>query len=195
RVLRIRGAVGTAPRAELGQVADTGRGAALGRAQLEGVGRAIVRDAVAALGEVAGARRRPADRRALRVRGAAGVAPRAELGQVANTGRGAALGRARLEGVGGAMGALAGAELGDVAGTPRGAALGRARLEGVGRAIVRDAGAELGDVTVPDGGPADGRALRVGGAAGAAARAELGHVADTGCGAALGRTRLEGVRR
>src|SRR5439155_2891942 len=171
RVLRIRGAVGTAPRAELGQVADTGRGAALGRAQLEGVGRAIVRDAVAALGEVAGARRRPADRRALRVRGAAGVAPRAELGQVANTGRGAALGRARLEGVGGAIGAQAGAELGDVAGTPRGAALGRARLEEIGRAVVGDPVTGIGRVSGRDSRAAAGRAVRIRGAAGAAAGA------------------------
>src|SRR5207247_8444419 len=78
---------------------------------------------------------------------------------------------------------------------PRRASLARARLEGVGRAVVRDAVAALGDVTVSRGAPADGRALRVGGAAGAASRAELGHIADTGRSAALGRARLEGVGR
>src|SRR5207247_3381506 len=195
RALRIRGAAGATPRAELRYVADTGRGAALGRARLEGVGRAVVRGPVAALGDVAGARRRPADGRALRVGGAAGAAPRAELGQVADTGRGAALDRARLEGVDGAIGAQAGAELGDVAGTPRSAALGRARLEGVGRTVVRGPVAALGDVTVPGRGPADRRALRVGGAVGAAPRAGLRYVADAGGGAALARTRLEGIGR
>src|SRR5439155_749612 len=190
--LRVVGAIGAAPRAELGHVADPGRGAALGRARLEGVGRTVVRGPVAALGDVAGARRGPADGRALRVGGAAGGASRAELGHIANTRRSAALGRAWLEGVGRTIAAQAGAELGDVAGTPRGAALGRARLEGVGRAIVRGPVAALGDVTVPRGKAADRRALRVGGAAGVAPRAELGHVADTGRRAALGRARLEG---
>src|SRR5439155_957833 len=135
------GAIGAQARAELGDVAGTPRSAALGRARLEGVGRTVVRGPVAPIGDVTVPRGRPAHRRALRVRGAAGAAPRAELGHVADTGRGAALGRARLE--------------------------------GVGRAVVRGPVAALGDVTVPGGGPADRRALRVGGAAGAAPRAEL----------------------
>src|SRR5439155_802389 len=164
RALRVGGAIGAAPRTGLRYVADPGRGAALGRGRLEGVGRAVVREAVAALGEVAGARRRPADGRALRVGGADDAGARAELGQVADTGRGAALRRARLEGVGGAIGAQAGAELGDVAGTLRSAALGRARLEEIDRAVVGDPVTALGDVAVSGGGPADGRALRVGGA-------------------------------
>src|SRR5207248_2167649 len=121
----------------------------------EAVGRADVRDAVAALGQVAFAGGRAADGRALRVRGAAGAASRAELGHIADAGRGPARGRARLE--------------------------------GVGRAVVRDAVAALGDVAVARGRAADGRALRVRGAAGTASRAELGHIADTGGGAALGR--------
>src|SRR5204863_360307 len=129
--------------------------------------------------EVAGARRRPADRRALRVGGAAGAASRAELGHIADTGRSAALGRARLEGVGRTIGAHAGAELGDVAGTSRSAALGRARLEGVGRTLALGAAVPICDVAGARRQPADRRALRVGGAAGAASRAELGHVADT----------------
>src|SRR5207249_3065139 len=195
RALRVGGAGGAAPRAELGHVADTGRGAALGCARLEGVGRAVVRGAVAALGDVTVPRGNAADGRALRVRGAAGAAPRAGLGQVADAGRGATLGRARLEAIGRAIGAQAGAELGDVAGTPRSAALGRARLEEIGRAVVGDPVTGLGDVTVPRGRAADGRALRIRGAAGAAPRAELGHVADAGRGSALGRARLEGVGR
>src|SRR5439155_11286350 len=116
-----------------GHVADTGGGAALGRARLEGVGRAVVRGAVAALGEVACACRRPANRRTLRVGGAAGATARAELGHVADTGGGAALGRARLEGVGRAVvrGAVAG--LGEVAVAGGGRADGRAlRIRGAG---------------------------------------------------------------
>src|SRR5207247_4825949 len=125
-------------------VAGTPRSAALGRARLEEIGRAVVGDPVTALGHVTVPRCKAADGRALRIRGAVGAAPRAELGQVADTGRGAALGRARLGGVGGAIGAQAGAELGDVAGTAGGAALGRARLDGVGGGVVAGAVAGLG---------------------------------------------------
>src|SRR5207247_9866088 len=130
--LRVGGAAGAAPRAELGHVADAGRSAALGRARLEGVGRAIGAEAGAELGDVAGTPRStalgrarleevsravvgdpvtalgdvtvtgggPADGRALRIRGAVGAAPRAELGRIADRGSGAALGRARLEDIG-----------------------------------------------------------------------------------------------
>src|SRR5439155_243992 len=195
RALRVGGAVGAAPRAELGQIADARRGSARGGARPEGVGGAVVGSPVAALADVTVSRRRAADRRALRVRGAAGAAPRAELGHVADTGRGAALGRARLEGVRRAGGAGPGTELGDVAGAGGRATLRGARLHHVGRAVVGGAVAALGSVAVAGRGPADARALRVGGAADAAACAELGHVADTGRGAALGRGRLEGVRR
>src|SRR5439155_1010776 len=146
---------------------------------------------VAALGDIAGARRRPADGRALRVGGAAGAAARAELGHVADTGRGPALDRARLEGVGRAIGAQAGAELGDVAGTPRGAALGGARLEEIGRAVVGDPVTALGDVTVPRCGSAHDGARLIRGAGRAAPRAQFGDVADTGGSPSLERTRLE----
>src|SRR5439155_12545680 len=127
--------------------------------------------------------------------GAAGTASRAELGHIADTGRGAAFGRARLEGVRRAVGAGPGTELGDVAGAGGRATLRGARLHHVGRAVVGGAVAALGGVAVAGRGPADGRALRVGGAGGGAPGAELGHVADTGRGAALGRARLEGVGR
>src|SRR5206468_894963 len=119
---------------------------------------------VAALGDVAVARARPADGRALRIVGTVDAAARAVLGHVAGARRGATLGRARLEGVlgaviaqpvaalrgvavagggaahvraldvGGAVSSAARAVLGHVAGTRRGAALGRARLESIGRA-------------------------------------------------------------
>src|SRR5207249_4149618 len=114
--LRVGGAVGAAPRAGLPYVADPGGGAALDRARLEGVGRAIVRAAVAALGEVAVPGRGPADRGALRVGGAVGAAPRAGLPYVAAPGGGAALVRARLEGVGRAIVRGPVAALGEVAG-------------------------------------------------------------------------------
>src|SRR5205823_4059101 len=110
----VGGAAGTTARAELGHIADTGRGAALGRGRLEGVGGAVVGDPVAALGDVTVPGRGPADRRALRVGGAVGAAARAELGHIADTGRGAALGRGRLEGVGGAVVGSPVAALGDV---------------------------------------------------------------------------------
>src|SRR5439155_830468 len=127
----------------------------------EAVGRTDVRDAVAALGEVAFAGGGPAHGRPLRVGGAADARPRAELGPIADARRGSARGAARLEGVGGA--------------------------------VVRGAVAALGGVTVPGGGPANGRALRVGGAVGAAPRAELDQIADARRGAARGRARLEGA--
>src|SRR5207249_4888899 len=144
------GAPGTTARAELGHIADTGGSPALGRARLEGVGRTVVRGPVAALGDVTVPGGGAAHRRALRIRGAGGAAPRAELGHVADTGGGPALGRARLE--------------------------------GVGRAVVRGPVAALGDVTVPGGRAAHRRALRIRGAVGAAPRAGLRYVADTGRG-------------
>src|SRR5439155_554852 len=146
-------------------VADTGRGAALGRARLEGVGRAV------------------------------GAGPGTELRDVADTGGGAALGRARPEGVGGAGGGAPGAELGDVADTGRGAALGRAGLAEVGRAIIAGPVTALDDVAGAGGRPADGRPLCVRGAVGATPRAEVGRVAGPGRAAAHGRAWLQGVGR
>src|SRR5205823_5393744 len=64
-----------APGAELGHVADTGRGAALGRGRLEEIGRAVVGDPVTALGDVTVTGGRPADGRALRIRGAVALRP------------------------------------------------------------------------------------------------------------------------
>src|SRR5439155_1284203 len=130
RALRVGGAVGAAPRAELGQIADARRGSARGRARPEGVGGAVVGGPVAALGDVTVPGGRAADRRALRVGGAIGAAPRAGLRYVADPGRGAALGRGRLEGVGRAVVREAVAALGEVAGARRRPADGRALLVG-----------------------------------------------------------------
>src|SRR5207237_8170429 len=76
--------------AHLRRVARAGRGATPGRGRLEDVGGAVVGDPVAAFRHVAGARRRPAHRRALRVRRTGGTGPRAGLRDVARPGRWAA---------------------------------------------------------------------------------------------------------
>src|SRR5439155_18058723 len=107
--------------ADLGQIPDAGGGSARGGARPEGVGGAVAGSPVAALGDVTVSRRRAADRRALRVRGAVGTTARAELGHVADAGRGPALSRARPEGVGGAVVGSPVAALGDVT-VPRGRA-------------------------------------------------------------------------
>src|SRR5207249_8462239 len=128
--------------------ADGASGAELDRARLEGIGRTVVGGPVTALGDITVTGDRTADGRALRVGGAGGAAPRAELGHVADTGRGAALGCARLEGVGRTVGGRAGAGLGEVAGTCCRAAVGRARMVGVGWTVVLGSVAGRGGVTV-----------------------------------------------
>src|SRR5207247_1376741 len=90
RRLRIGRTGRSAPAAELRWVTRPGRGAALRRRRLEDIRRAVVGDAVAALRNVAGARRRAAHRRALRVRRTGGTGPRAGLRDVARPGRWAA---------------------------------------------------------------------------------------------------------
>src|SRR5439155_3731048 len=130
-------------RADLGRLAGTRPGGALGGGRREGVGRTVVRGPVAGLGDVTVPRCSAADGRALRIRGAGGAAPGAELGHVADAGRGAAFGRARLEGVRRAGGAGPGTELGDVAGAGGRATLRGARLDHVGRAVVGGAVAAL----------------------------------------------------
>src|SRR5207249_1115995 len=97
RALAVRGAGRTVPRAVVRQVADPGRSAALECARLERVRRTGVRHPIATLSDVAVARRRPAHRRALSIRGAGRTVPRAVVRQVADPGRSAALECARLE--------------------------------------------------------------------------------------------------
>src|SRR5439155_930477 len=225
RAVGVAGPVRGRAGARLGDVAVPGRGAAHGGRGLEAVGGALVVHTVAKLGVVAGAGRRPADRRALGVGGAVRARAGAPLGDVAVAGRGAAHGSGGLElvfgavivytvaslvvvagtgcrsafgralGVGGAVRARAGALLGDVALAGRGAAHGGGGLEAVRRTLVLDAVAALGRVARACGGPALGRALGVGGAAGARPGAEVVHVARAGRGPAERAARREGVRR
>src|SRR5207249_3398434 len=143
---RVAWARGARAGADLRHVAVSGRRTALGAGRLEHVRGAVVGDAVAALGDVAVARGRTADCRALRVGRAGGARAGAELGGVAGPGRGTAFDRRRLEGVGGARGARAGAELGGVTRARGAAALEGGGLEGVGRAGAAPAGAEFRDV-------------------------------------------------
>src|SRR5439155_4497336 len=112
--------------------------------RLEEIRWAVVREPIAALGDVAAARRRAADRRALRVGGAVGARSVARLGKVADSGRRAAGEAGGLDLVGGTVVGHAVAALGDVARAGGGAALSRALR--VGGTLRREAGAILGGV-------------------------------------------------
>src|SRR4029077_20813083 len=85
------------------------------RGGLEGVGRAVVARAVAALGDVADIRGGARGRGALGGGRAGGARSRAALGEVADSGSRATLHRGALEGVGGTVVVRAVAALGDVA--------------------------------------------------------------------------------
>src|SRR5205823_4158955 len=118
--LRVRGTGRARPGALLRDIADAG-GRATGRtARDEAVRRAAVADPVAALGQVADTSRGPADGRALGVVRARGARPRARLLDVADAGRGPAHGGAL--GVVRARGARTRACLLDVADAGRGTA-------------------------------------------------------------------------
>src|SRR5439155_446881 len=115
---------------------------------LAGIRRTVVGGAVAALRRVAGAGRRPADRRALGVGRAGGGGPRAVLGRIAHAGRGPAHGGRRLERVRGAIVRGPVALLVDVA-AAGGRAAHRARvaggmLAGVARAVALVHSARVG---------------------------------------------------
>src|SRR5439155_524575 len=131
--LGIGRARGARPGAELGDVADTGRIAARDRRGLEGVGRTVVVRAVAALGDVARARRRPADVGLLQVRGAGSGRAGAGLRGVADAGGRATLGPGGLEAVGRARVVGAVAALVGITGARR-------RAADVGLLLVRGAG-------------------------------------------------------
>src|SRR5207253_1121191 len=92
RLLRVGGTARAAARAVLREIALVRRGPAYDQRGGEAVGRAVVRDAVAALGHVADVRRRTADGagRRLRVGRAGGARPGAGLLRVAGAARGAA---------------------------------------------------------------------------------------------------------
>src|SRR5439155_1111643 len=143
----------------------------------------------AALGHVAGARRRTAyrARRLEAVGGAVVGRPVARLGAVTHARRRPAHGRAL--GVGRAAGAGAGAVLGKIADARRGPALRRGGLEGIRRAVGARADAALRDVAEPRRATAlhGARLEGVRGATIAHAIAALGHVAVAGRRAAHGR--------
>src|SRR5207249_3831722 len=221
--LGVGGAVSGRARAEVVHVAHAGRGAAGRGPGREGVGRAVVVEAVAAIGAVAGAGGGAARGRALGRGRAVGGGARAEVVHVAHAGRGAAHGGRGLEvvggevvmdaiaafgvvagagggpalgralGVGRAVGGRARAEVVRVAHAGRGAAQGGRGLEVVGGTVVVDAVAALGVVAGTGGGPALGRAVGVGGAGPGRAGAEVVRVAHPGRRAAEGGGRLEVV--
>src|SRR5439155_77296 len=125
RALGVGGAVRGRAGAEVVSVAHAAAAAAHGGRGLDGVGGAVVVDAVAALGVVAGAGRGPALGRALGVGGAVRSRAAAEVVHVAPADRGPAHGGRGLEVVGGAVGVDAVAALGVVAGAGGRPALGR----------------------------------------------------------------------
>src|SRR5439155_8431169 len=223
--LHVRRAQGGRPGADLRRIAAAAGRTADGAAHHERIGGAVVADAVAALRDVAHARRRATDRRALHVRRTCGVRARTALGDVARARRRAAHGARRRERIRGARVGDAVAALGDVArpgrrpahgpalqiGRARGgrtravlrgvararrAAADRARgCEGVRGAGVADTVAAFGEVARAGRRPANGRALGVGGAEGAGTAARLRHVAPAGRGTAHGPRGYHGVRR
>src|SRR5439155_1582659 len=194
--------------ARLGDVA-LGRGvAAHGPGGHEGIGRAVVGDAVARLVEIAVAGGGPACRGALRVRGAVDARAVAVLLEVADAGRQTAWRPGGGDVVGRAVVGDAVADLVDVADTGGGPADGGALRIGrtvdgravavllevadagrepargagdgnvVGGATVGDPVADVIDVTYTGGGPADGGALGVGRAVDRRAVAVFFEVAD-----------------
>src|SRR5439155_225545 len=154
RALGVVRARGARPGAGLRDVAHAGGRATDGAAGDEAVGGTGVADAVAALRHVADAGRRPADRRALRVRGTARARPGTLLGNVADAGGRATRGARGDEAVGGTVVADPVAALHHVADTCGRTADGRALR--IGRARRARPGAGLLDVAGAGGGAADG---------------------------------------
>src|SRR5207237_447774 len=143
---RVNGTDGRAAGALLGDVALVRSRAAGLRRWLERIGRAVVRDAVTRLGDVADAGRRPALGGALCVGGARGGRAGAVLRDVADAGRAATWRARHREVVGRTASASAGAGLGDIADADRCATLGARRRERVRRATARGSRARLRDV-------------------------------------------------
>ena len=153
RPLRVRRAGAGRAGAGFRGVTDVDRRAALGAGGLEGVGRARVVAAVAALRRVARACHRAADIRPLGVGGTGGSGAGAGLGDVADPRGCAALDARGLEGVDRTRIVRPVAPLLDIARTCRGTAE-VALLLHVGRAGQAGAVAGLGDVTGAAGSPA-----------------------------------------
>src|SRR5439155_873174 len=97
RALGVRGTGRTRAVAVLLEVADAGCGTARGAGRFEPVRRTVVADAVAALVDVADVGRRPAHRRALRVRRTAGARPGTGFREVTDAGGGTTDGSGGLE--------------------------------------------------------------------------------------------------
>src|SRR5207253_1469201 len=152
RALGVGGAVGGRARAEVVYVAHPRRGAAQGGRGREVVGGAVVMDAIAAFGVVAGTGGGPALGRALGVGRAVGGRARAEVVHVAHPRRGAAQGGRGREVVGGAVVVDAIAALGHVAHARHGPAHRCALL--IRGAEVGLAVAHLGQIAVAAGGAA-----------------------------------------
>src|SRR5207249_3062899 len=184
RALGVGGAVGGRAGAEVVHVSLPGPGPAQGGRGLEVVGGAVVVDAVAALGVVAGTGGGPALGRAFGVGGAVRGRAGAEVVRVAHPGRRTAEGGGRLEVVGGAVRGGARAEVVHVAHARRRPAEGSVGGEGVRRTVVVDAVAALGHVAHARHGPAHRRALLIRGAEVGLAVAHLGQIAVAAGGAA-----------
>src|SRR5207249_1205333 len=151
-LLRVGRAGGGRAGAEIRRVAHADRRATHGGGGLEGIGGARVVDTVAALLDVTRTGNHAADACPLRVGRACSARAGAELGPVAGTGRRAACGRRRLEGVGRAVVVCPVAALGRVARAGR-------RTADAGLLLVAGAGrhrptADLGHVARARGRPA-----------------------------------------
>src|SRR5207249_292476 len=187
RLLGIGRAARPIARAELRHVARARPRAADLGGQREGIGGTIIAHPVTALGHVAGTGRRPALRRALRIRRAGRARAGAALPQVADARRGAAdragIPRRVLAGVVRAVAGVGRARVAVVG------ARGAARLLGIGRAARPIARAELRHVARARPRAADlgGRREGIGGTIIAHPVTALGHVAGTGRRAALRR--------
>src|SRR5207244_10930436 len=145
--LHVRRAEGVDAGARLGWVAAADGGAADGPGGDEVVDGAVVPLPVAALGDIAGASRRAADRRALGIGGTRGARPRTALGRIADARRRPAHGARRRDVVGRAVVAHPVAALRDIARVGRGTADRRALR--VRRAARTGSGAALGWIAGP----------------------------------------------
>src|SRR5439155_413420 len=182
RLPRVGRAAGIRAGAHLREVTAGCHGAAGRACGDECVGRTVIPDAVAVLGDVACPGCWPADGagRHERVGRAVVAHPVAALRHVANPRGGPADGGAL--GIGGTVDARTRAVLRQVANSRSGPTQRPAWRERVRRTVVADAVAALRHVAHPGRGPADGRALRVGRTAGARPGTALREVADAGCG-------------
>src|SRR5205823_2448423 len=183
--------------AVLRRVTPTGRGATFDRGRQEAVGRTVVADAVAALGDVADVGRGTTLEAALEVGGTRGVRPGAGLREVAHARRCAAHRPRGQQRIARAVRARPRTVLGNVAVTRRRAAHRRGRLEDVGRTCGSAARAVLRGIAWARGAAALDRARQepVRRARSTGAVAELRLVTVAGRRTTEGARRQEGIRR